>query len=111
MLLAQWGLVDQLAGDPAVWLCHQCADCSERCPRDAKPGDVLQGLRAAVIRALAFPGFAGSLVGNARVHLADLGPGCPGCSGSSLLMAMGLFPVSADAAGRRTPTTRSCRTG
>ena len=67
MLLAQWGMVDRLAGDPAIWLCHQCTDCSERCPRDAKPGNVLQSLRATVIRKLAFPGFVGSLVGNARV--------------------------------------------
>ena len=67
MLLAQWGMVDRLAGDPAVWLCHQCTDCSERCPRDAKPGNVLQSLRATVIKHLAFPGFVGRLVGNARV--------------------------------------------
>jgi len=66
MLLAQWGLVDQLAGDPAVWLCHQCADCSERCPRDVKPGDVLQGLRARVVQALSFPAAAGSLVAKSR---------------------------------------------
>jgi len=66
MLLAQWGMVDRLAGDPAIWLCHQCTDCSERCPRDAKPGNVLQSLRATVIKHLAFPGFVGSLVGNAR---------------------------------------------
>jgi quinone-modifying oxidoreductase subunit QmoC len=67
MLLAQWGMVDRLAGDPAIWLCHQCTDCSERCPRDAKPGNVLQSLRATVIKHLAFPRFVGSLVGNARV--------------------------------------------
>lgn len=67
MLLAQWGLVDRLTGDPAIWLCHQCTDCSERCPREARPGDVLQGLRSKVIEALAFPGFIGGLVGKARV--------------------------------------------
>jgi quinone-modifying oxidoreductase subunit QmoC len=66
MLLAQWGLTDRLAGDPAVWLCHQCGDCTERCPRDARPGDVLQGLRSKVIETLAFPGFVGRLVGNVR---------------------------------------------
>jgi quinone-modifying oxidoreductase subunit QmoC len=67
MLLAQWGLTDQLAADPAVWLCHQCGECNERCPRDARPGDVLQGLRSKVIEVLAFPGFIGRLVGNARL--------------------------------------------
>jgi quinone-modifying oxidoreductase subunit QmoC len=66
MLLAQWGLKDRLSGDPAVWLCHQCGDCTERCPRDARPGDVLQGLRSTVIETLAFPSFAGKLVGNVR---------------------------------------------
>jgi quinone-modifying oxidoreductase subunit QmoC len=67
MLLAQWGLTDRLAADPAVWLCHQCGECNERCPRDARPGDVLQGLRSKVIEVLAYPGFIGRLVGNARL--------------------------------------------
>jgi len=93
MALAQWGLVDQLAADPAVWLCHQCADCSERCPRDAKPGDVLQGLRAAVIRSLAFPRFAGSLVGNSRVTWPLLVL-VPWAFWIVLLMALGYFPVN-----------------
>jgi len=66
MLLAQWGLGEQLMGDPALWLCHQCNDCNERCPRDAQPGDVLQILRAAAVEALAFPSFLGRLVGNVR---------------------------------------------
>jgi len=66
MLWAQWGLVDRLAADPSVWLCHQCNDCNVRCPRDAQPGDVLQLLRALVIERLAFPSFIGRLVGRAR---------------------------------------------
>jgi quinone-modifying oxidoreductase subunit QmoC len=66
MLLAQWGLADRFVGDPAVWLCHQCGDCNERCPRDARPGDVLQSLRSKVIETLAFPGLIGRLVGNVR---------------------------------------------
>lgn len=66
MLWAQWGMVDRLAADPALWLCHQCNDCTARCPRDARPGDVLQSLRALVIERLAFPSFLGKLVGAAR---------------------------------------------
>ncbi len=66
MLLAQWGLVDRLAADPAVWLCHQCNDCTVRCPRDAKPGDVLQAVRSLVIEKLSFPAFLGRFVAKAR---------------------------------------------
>ena len=65
MLKAQWGLSDQLASDPAVWLCHQCNDCNIRCPRDAKPGDVMQTIRSLTIENLAFPKFMGKLVGKA----------------------------------------------
>jgi len=66
MVLAQWGLADQLAGDPAVWLCHQCNDCSVRCPREAKPGDVMQAVRSLTVEKLATPHFMGSLVAKAR---------------------------------------------
>jgi quinone-modifying oxidoreductase subunit QmoC len=65
MLLAQWGLGEQVAADPAVWLCHQCNDCTERCPRDARPGDVLQAVRALSVEALAVPRSLGRLVGRA----------------------------------------------
>jgi quinone-modifying oxidoreductase subunit QmoC len=61
MLHAQWGLRDRLIGDPAVWLCHNCRECSERCPRGARPGDVLGAVRSQVIRDLAFPAFMGRL--------------------------------------------------
>jgi quinone-modifying oxidoreductase subunit QmoC len=66
MHLAQWGLADRLAADPAVWLCHQCNDCTVRCPRDAKPGDVMQVVRALTVAHLATPRFMGRLVGNAK---------------------------------------------
>jgi quinone-modifying oxidoreductase subunit QmoC len=59
--------VDQLAADPTVWLCHQCNDCTARCPRDAKPGDVMQTLRALMVEHLATPKFLGKLVGNVKV--------------------------------------------
>jgi quinone-modifying oxidoreductase subunit QmoC len=65
MLWAQWGLADRLAAHPAVWLCYQCNDCTQRCPRDVRPGDVLQTVRALVIEMLAFPRFLGRLVGRA----------------------------------------------
>ena len=62
MLHAQWGLRDRLMADPAVWLCHNCRECSEKCPRGARPGDVLGAVRRQVIRAFAFPGFMGRAV-------------------------------------------------
>jgi len=65
MHLAQWGLADQLAGDPAVWLCHQCNDSTDRCPRDAKPGDVMLAVRSVAIEAMAIPRFMGTLVAKA----------------------------------------------
>ena len=61
MLHAQWGLKDRLMADPAVWLCHNCRDCTEQCPRGARPGDVLGAIRSQVIRRFAFPSFMGKL--------------------------------------------------
>ena len=66
VLLAQWGMFDQLMGDPGVWLCHQSNDCSVRCPRDVAPGDVMASLRAMIVEKLAFPNAFGSLVGNVK---------------------------------------------
>jgi quinone-modifying oxidoreductase subunit QmoC len=63
MLWAQWGLVDRFVSDPSVWLCHQCNDCSVRCPRDARPGDTMQAARAIVVEEVGAPRFMARLVG------------------------------------------------
>ena len=67
ILWAQWGLLDRLRADRSVWLCHQCNDCTARCPRDARPGDTLQAIRALLVEDLAAPRFMGRLVGRAAV--------------------------------------------
>jgi quinone-modifying oxidoreductase subunit QmoC len=66
VLWAQWGLIERLLADPGPWLCHQCNDCSVRCPRDVAPGDLMAAVRAAVVERLAVPAYLGRLVGDAR---------------------------------------------
>lgn len=57
MAWASWGMKDALINDPDVWLCHQCNDCSARCPRGARPGDVLAAVRQEWVVHHAFPSF------------------------------------------------------
>ena len=62
MLWAQWGLRGRLMGDPDLWLCHQCNDCTRRCPRGARPGDVMAALRRECVLHYATPRFFGRWV-------------------------------------------------
>ncbi len=66
MIEAQWGLKERLVSDPAIWLCHNCGKCTERCPRGARPGDVLGAVRREAIRHFAFPQWLGALVSNPK---------------------------------------------
>jgi quinone-modifying oxidoreductase subunit QmoC len=66
MIWAQWGLKDRLVADPDVWLCHQCNDCSTKCPRGARPGDVLAVLRRQTVLHYAVPQALGRCVQQAK---------------------------------------------
>jgi len=41
----QLGLDGKLLQSPEPWLCYYCGDCSDTCPRQANPGEVMMGLR------------------------------------------------------------------
>lgn len=66
VLMAQWGLEDQIVADPGPWLCHQCNDCSVRCPREVNPGDVMAVVRAMTVERLSVPRIMGRLNGNIK---------------------------------------------
>jgi len=55
MIAASWGLKDRLISSGDIWLCHQCGDCTDLCPRGAAPGDVLSAVRSATISEYAKP--------------------------------------------------------
>jgi quinone-modifying oxidoreductase subunit QmoC len=60
MIWASWGLKDRLTNDPDIWLCHQCGDCSAKCPRGARPGDTLAAIRNYMFKTFTFPTFLGT---------------------------------------------------
>jgi len=62
MIAASWGLKDKLVSNADIWLCHNCGDCTTRCPRGAKPGDVLAAVRAYAVQDYAGPKGLGKLV-------------------------------------------------
>ncbi|RJQ52053.1 MAG: heterodisulfide reductase [Desulfobacteraceae bacterium] len=55
MIAASWGLKDKLIKSADIWLCHNCGDCSTRCPRTAKPADVMAAARAYAVSHYAAP--------------------------------------------------------
>ena len=65
MMWAQWGLKDKLMGNPDIWLCHQCNDCTAQCPRGAKPGTVMNAVAKMTISSFSKPSFLTKGVGNA----------------------------------------------
>lgn len=66
MVQAQWGMKDKLLGNPDIWICHQCSDCTAYCPRGAKPGEVLGAIRKLSIEHYSFPSFLGKMVGDSK---------------------------------------------
>ena len=42
---AQLGLKDRLMASVEPWLCYYCGECSDTCPRQANPGEIMMTLR------------------------------------------------------------------
>ena len=57
MHLVQMGAAQRLIADTNIWACHDCADCTGRCPALARPGRLMGALRHMSIERFAFPGF------------------------------------------------------
>ncbi len=57
MIMAAWGMREQLMADPYIWICHQCGDCTQSCPRGVKPGEILAILRQEQIAHYSRPRF------------------------------------------------------
>ncbi len=67
MIFASWGLKDKLIANPDIWLCYNCGDCSTMCPRDARPGDVLNALRKMTIKEYSKPAFLNKLLNEPKM--------------------------------------------
>ena len=66
MLATSWGLKDKVLKSADIWLCHECGDCSDLCPRGARPGDVLSAARSATIEEYATPKSLSKLVNDPK---------------------------------------------
>ena len=66
MLMAQWGMKDQIVKDPDIWLCHYCGDCTTYCPRGANPGEVFGAMRQACIEHYSFPPMLARMVSQTK---------------------------------------------
>jgi len=62
MIAASWGLKDRLVKSADIWMCHHCGDCTAKCPRGAKPGEVLAAVRSYAIADYAVPRSLGKFV-------------------------------------------------
>lgn len=62
MVYAGWGMKDKMIGNPDVWLCHQCGDCSTHCPRGVNPADVISATRELTYKHYASPSYMGKML-------------------------------------------------
>ena len=73
MAWANWGIKDRLLSNVDIWICYNCNNCSTRCPRDARPGDVLAAVRQLSVQHFSFPRFLGSWVSQPQSLLLLIG--------------------------------------
>ena len=58
MIMAGWGMKEQLVSDLDPWLCYYCGECSKNCPRKAEPGELMMSLRRFLISAYDWTGIS-----------------------------------------------------
>lgn len=56
MVWASFGLKEKLMSDVDLWLCHNCGNCSDLCPRGAQPAETMSAARNMVFQDVVFPG-------------------------------------------------------
>lgn len=66
MIWAAWGLKDKLTKDVDLWLCHNCGNCADLCPRGAKPADLMSAARNMVYKDLTQPSIIGKWMSSAK---------------------------------------------
>jgi len=54
--MTQFDLIEEILKSNVIWECTQCLQCTERCPREVTPFDIIIALQNAAVRAgLPFP--------------------------------------------------------
>ncbi|MDP2793015.1 MAG: 4Fe-4S dicluster domain-containing protein [Sulfurisoma sp.] len=48
--LAQLGMEEKLLASNAIWICVSCMTCNTRCPKDVRIAEVIEAIRATVLR-------------------------------------------------------------
>lgn len=56
MVWASFGLKEKLMSDVDLWVCHNCGNCSDLCPRGAKPAEMMSAARNMVFQDVVLPG-------------------------------------------------------
>lgn len=66
MVWASWGLKDKLRKDIDLWLCHNCGNCADLCPRGARPADLMGAARNMVYKELTEPTIVGKWMSSSK---------------------------------------------
>lgn len=66
MVWASWGLKDKLRKDIDLWLCHNCGNCADLCPRGARPADLMGAARNMVYKELTEPTIVGRWMSSSK---------------------------------------------
>lgn len=69
----QMGLREKMLGSLDPWLCYYCGDCSDTCPREAQPGNLMMASRRWLISMYDWTGLSRLMYRSERTELLMLG--------------------------------------